>query len=375
MNKKIIFTVTNDLVYDRRMIRICESLATEGYDIWLVGRVLKHSLPFENALIRHKRFKLIFNKGKFFYLEYNIRLFFWLLFQRFDIVCGIDLDTILPCYYASKIHSALKFNGSKKAIPCVYDAHELFTEVPEVVRRPTIRRMWLAVERFIVPRLTYCYTVSQSIVEEFDRRYQTHFELIRNLPVRSILTATPRQSDKNIILYQGNLNEGRGLETAIEAMQYVDNAEFWIAGDGDLGAILRGMVSDLQLDKKVKFLGYVKPQDLDAVTHQATIGLHILEGTGLSYQFSLANKFLDYIQAGIPQICTQFVEHQRINDTYQVAVLIEKTDIQLLLNAIRLLLEDTELYNSMQQNCLKAAALLNWEMEEKLLKAFYATIS
>lgn len=374
MNKKIIFTVTNDLVYDRRMIRIGESLATEGYEIWLVGRFLKNSLPFENALIQHKRFRLLFNKGKFFYLEYNIRLFFWLLFQKFDIVCGIDLDTILPCYFASVVRSALKLSGSKKAIPCVYDAHELFTEVPEVIRRPAIRRMWLAVERFIVPRLTYCYTVSQSIVEEFDRRYQTHFELIRNLPIRSKLPTMPRHIGKNIILYQGNLNEGRGLETAVEAMQYVDNAEFWIAGDGDLGAILRGMVSDLKLENKVKFLGYVKPRDLDAVTHQATIGLHILEGKGLSYQFSLANKFLDYIQAGIPQICTQFIEHQRINDTYQVAVLIEKTDVQLLLNAIRLLINDVDYYNTMQQNCLKVAEVLNWEMEEKRLKAFYATM-
>ena len=374
MNKKIIFTVTNDLVYDRRMIRIGESLATEGYDVWLVGRILKNSLPFENALIQHKRFKLLFNKGKFFYLEYNIRLFFWLLFQRFDIVCGIDLDTILPCYLASIVHSALRLKGPKKAIPCVYDAHELFTEVPEVIRRPAIRRLWLAVERFIVPRLSYCYTVSQSIVEEFDRRYHTHFELIRNLPVRSALNAAPRQTNKNIILYQGNLNEGRGLETAIEAMQYVDNVEFWIAGDGDLGSILRGMVSDLQLEKKVKFLGYVKPQDLDAVTHQATIGLHILEGKGLSYQFSLANKFLDYIQAGIPQICTQFIEHQRINDAYQVAVLIEKTDVQLLLNAIHLLIDDVDFYKRMKQNCLKAAEVLNWEMEEKRLKVFYAGI-
>ena len=407
---KIIFTVTNDLVYDRRMIRIGESLATEGYEVLLVGRKLIDSQPFNNQWIKHKRFKLFFNKGKFFYLEYNLRLFFWLLFQRFDIVCGIDLDTILPCYLVSILR------GGK---PCVYDAHELFTEVPEVVRRPMIRRIWLGVERFVVPKLKYCYTVSQSVADEFDRRYNVKFEVIRNLPnraprppkgefahapspptppkgmplakggVRSSTITQAHQPTKGefanaplpithyplpIILYQGNLNEGRGLETAVEAMQYIENAELWIAGDGDLGLILRGMVRELKLENKVKFLGYVQPKDLADITQQAAIGLHISEDKGLSYQYSLANKFLDYIQAGVPQICTQFIEYQRLNDEFNVAILIDKTDRLLLVNALNLLLNDTVSYRTLQQNCIGAAAVLNWEIEEKKVIEFYRII-
>ena len=365
--------MTNDLVYDRRMIRIGESLTTEGYEVLLVGRQFIDSQPFSNQLIKHKRFKLFFNKGKFFYLEYNFRLFFWLLFQRFDIVCGIDLDTILPCFLVSILR------GGK---PCVYDAHELFTEVPEVVRRPMIRRIWLSIEKFVVPKLKYCYTVSQSVADEFDRRYNVKFEVIRNLPNRAHRPpkkefAPQRENSpithhpSPIILYQGNLNEGRGLETAVEAMQYIEKAELWIAGDGDLGLILRGMVKDMQLENKIRFLGYVQPKDLADITQQAAIGLHISEDKGLSYQYSLANKFLDYIQAGVPQICTQFIEYQRLNDEFNVAILIEKTDLKLLLNALNLLLTDTELYRKLQQNCIEAAAVLNWKMEEKKLKEFY----
>ena len=375
LKKKIIFTVTNDLVYDRRMIRIGESLGTEGYEVVLVGRQLKDSQPFDNQWIKYKRFKLFFNKGKFFYLEYNLRLFFWLLFQRFDIVCGIDLDTILPCFLVSILR------GGK---PCVYDAHELFTEVPEVVRRPMIRRIWLGIEKFVVPKLKYCYTVSQSVADEFERRYNIKFEVIRNLPNRQQAPRPPKGEFDNhplpihhpspIILYQGNLNEGRGLETAIEVMQNIENAELWIAGDGDLGLILRGMVKELKLENKVKFLGYVQPKDLANITQQATIGLHISEDKGLSYQYSLANKFLDYIQAGVPQICTQFIEYQRLNDEYNVAILIKETDMSLLLNALNQLLNDTALYRTLQQNCIEAATVLNWEMEEKKLIKFYSYI-
>ena len=154
-------------------------------------------------------------------------------------------------------------------------------------------------------------------------------------------------------------------------MQYIENAQLVIAGDGDLGSILRGMVKDMQLENKIKFLGYVQPKDLADITQQAAIGLHISEDKGLSYQYSLANKFLDYIQAGVPQICTQFIEYQRLNDEFNVAILIEKTDLKLLLNALNLLLTDTELYRKLQQNCIEAAAVLNWKMEEKKLKEFY----
>jgi glycosyltransferase involved in cell wall biosynthesis len=360
--KKIIFTVTNDLTYDRRMQRICTSLVKADYEVVLVGRKLKNSQPFDNQYFRSKRFSLFFNKGKLFYLEYNFRLFFWLLFQDFDIVCAIDLDTILPCFLVKILR------GGKMM---VYDAHELFTEVPEVINRPLVRKIWLGVECFVVPRLKHCYTVSQSIAEEFERRYNVKFDVIRNLPLSGQSPTFNLQPSTPIILYQGSLNEGRGLETAIEAMQGIENAVLWIAGEGDLSEVLRGMVKEKGLENKVKFLGFIKPENLPSLTAQASIGLNILEAKGLSYQYSLANKFFDYIQAGIPQICVQFIEYQRLNTPYEVAVLIEKTDKTLLIQAIRLLLNNKIEYDKVQKNCLTAAKILCWEEEEKRLIAFY----
>ena len=102
---RIIFTVINDLTYDQRMHRICSTLAKNGFQVLLVGRKLKTSIAFEPEPYEQQRMHLIFTKGKLFYLEYNLRLFFFLLFKSFDIVCGIDLDTILPCYFISKIRN------------------------------------------------------------------------------------------------------------------------------------------------------------------------------------------------------------------------------------------------------------------------------
>ncbi len=361
--KKIIFTVTNDLSYDQRMLRICTTLAKEGYQIQLVGRKLKSSKPFDNPYFTAHRFRLLFNKGKLFYIEYNIRLFFWLLVQRFDIVCGIDLDTILPCYFAAILR------GKK----CVYDAHELYSETPEVIRRPMIQKVWLAVEKFIVPRVKYHYTVSQSVADEFERRYGIPFTLIRNLPFKKPLDSpfTIHHSPLNIILYQGNLNEGRGLETAVEAMSYLDNAILWIVGDGDLMSLLRGMVLERKLESKVKFWGYVEPKDLPAITEQATVGLNIAEGKSLSYQFSLSNKTADYIQAGLPQIFINFIEFQRINDAYNVGLVIDSLEVEVLVTAVKRLIEDPVLLETLKANCFEAAKVLNWENEKAKLIAFY----
>ena len=410
------------------MLRISESLAKADYDVWLVGRQMPDSQPFDNQHIKSHRFSLFFNKGKMFYVEYNVRLFFWLLTQRFDIIGGVDLDSVLPCYFSAKIKNILRglFSSEKNKIKVVYDAHELFSETPEVVRRPSVRRIWLAVERFIVPKVDAAYTVSQSVADEFERRYGRRFDLIRNLPVRELKiknviarneaiklkdneTADLRREltiknkelkeedthssqsqtidnqrvenssfiaphssfEKKIVLYQGALNEGRGLETAVEAMQFIENAELWLIGEGDLSKILRGHVERLGLQNKVKFLGFIVPDALPFYTAKADIGLHISEDKGLSYRYSLANKFLDYIQAEVPQICTQFPEYQRLNEQYGVAVLIEKTDTQLLVKALNSLLNDADFYQQIKENCQKAATVLCWEKEEERLIDLY----
>jgi glycosyltransferase involved in cell wall biosynthesis len=347
-----------------------------GYEVCLVGRFQAESKTFEHADFQSKRLHLFFSKGKFFYIEYNIRLFFWLLFQSFDAVCGNDLDTILPCLLACR-NSLLKFSAffSRKKITlksCVYDAHELFSEVPEVISRPTIRQIWLRVEAYAIPRVSACYTVSESVANIFFERYGRKFEVIENFPKKLISnTLSDFNSKKKIILYQGNLNEGRGLETAVRAMQHFEYAMFWIVGDGALMSELRAIVADLKLEDRVHFWGFITPAQLPEITRKAHVGIHISEDKGLSYRMSLGNKFLDYIQAGIPQICTRFVEYEKFNNLYNIALLIEKTDENLYIEAVNRLFETPNLYNTLQQNALKARHHLCWEnVEIRLLKIY-----
>jgi hypothetical protein len=89
---------------------------------WLVEKE-KGRLSLTPQAFKQKRLNCFFEKGFLFYTEYNLRLFFFLLFQKADIICAIDLDTILPVYFVTALKKQKR----------VYDAHELFTEQKEVI--------------------------------------------------------------------------------------------------------------------------------------------------------------------------------------------------------------------------------------------------
>jgi glycosyltransferase involved in cell wall biosynthesis len=356
-----VFTVTTDLTYDQRMIRICTSLAYAGYDVMLVGRKMKASLPLTVQPFKQKRLFCFFEKGKLFYAEYNIRLFFYLLFKQMDCIGAIDLDSILPCYLISRI----------KKITRVYDAHELFCEMKEIATRPAIYKAWKKIERYTVPKFANGYTVNQPIADEFNKMYGVKYEVIRNIALLRDIN-TLQKKDK-FILYQGAVNEGRSFETLIPAMKAV-NCTLIICGDGNFMQQAQQLVLENNLQNRVIFKGKVKPDELRTITQQAYIGITLFENKGLSNYYSLANRFFDYLHASIPQLCVNYPVYKEINDKYPVAILaddISEKNIAVLLN--NLLKNEVE-YIKLQQNCLTARQELNWQQEEKKLIQFYKKI-
>lgn len=293
------------------------------------------------------------------YLEFNLRLFIYLLFHRSNVICAIDLDTILPCYFASVL------KGTKR----VYDAHELFTEQKEIVTRPAIQKMWLKVERFAVPKFKYGYTVNKFIADELERRYAVKYEIVKNLPKLKPLTTIDR-SKNTFIIYQGAVNEGRSFETLIPAMKNV-GSKLVICGNGNFFEQVKKLVKKNKVADKVELRGYVLPDELAELTPTAYAAITLFENTGLNQYHSLANRFFDYIMAGVPQVCVGYPEYEAINDKYGVAYLIYDTSTETIATALNNLLSDDVLYKKLHNNCLKAREILNWESEEKVLIGFY----
>ncbi len=358
----ICLTVTNDLTYDQRMIRICSSLAGAGHKVELVGRKLKNSIRVTQHPFHQKRLKCFFEKGKLFYAEYNIRLFFYLLFKKADCLCAIDLDTILPVLFCSRIRN----------IKRVYDAHELFCEMKEIIARPKVYYVWKKIEEFSVPKFVNGYTVNRPIAREFKKMYDVDYSIIRSIAMRQ--DYEPLSKEEEFILYQGAVNEGRSFETLIPAMQLV-NATLLIAGDGNFYDQARRLVKQNILDDKIIFKGKIMPAALSSLTKEASIGITLFDDKALSNYYSLANRFFDYIQAGIPQLCVNYPAYEEINKEFEVAVLIDDLSSANIALQLNRLLEDKDLYSRLQQNCMKARDVYCWQNEEKKLIEFYQKIS
>ncbi len=359
--KSLTFTVTNNLQYDQRMIRICGTLADKGYQVTLIGVRNGQGEPLPPRPFRQNRIKCIFGKGFGFYAEYNLRLFFFLLFHKTDLICAIDLDTIIPAYFVSLL----------RKIPRVYDAHELFCEMKEVVTRPAVYRVWKTIERIFVPRFRFGYTVSEPIAEIFQKEYKVNYQTIRNMPLRSGPAKQVKRKDH--LLYQGAVNEGRSFETLIPAMQWV-NAPLHIYGDGNFLEQTRGLINKHNLTQKVFLKGKKNPEELKLITAEAKAGITLFENNGLSNYYSLANRFFDYIQAETPQLCVNYPAYQAINLKYGVALMIEDLSPESIAAHLNNLIEDEVLYKKLQLQCSAAAGQLNWEEEEKKLIEIYQQI-
>ena len=343
------------------MQRICTTLAGAGYSVTLVGRRLSQSKPLAVRSYKQKRLPCIFTRSFLFYLEYNIRLFAYLLTRKMDAVCAIDLDTALPC---------LAVSGIKK-IPRIYDAHEYFTELKEVRTRPVIKKVWTAVERFALPRFKLGYTVSEGLAAEFYTQYKQQYAVIRNLPLlQDSLPSWPRE---NFIVYQGAVNEARGFETLIPAMRNVPY-KLVICGDGNFMAALKTLIRDNDVADKIELTGMLLPEDLRPIAAKAMLGICLAEKAGTNQYWALPNKFLEYMHAGRPQIAMNFPEYQKINDRFHIAVLLddlEKDDVAAVINRT---MADQSLLEQMHRNSLEARNVYCWQQEEKRLLEFYQRV-
>lgn len=358
MLKSIYFSVTNDLLHDQRMIRICSSLQAAGYDVTLIGR--RSNSPLSARPYKQIRLTSWFSKGKLMYLEFNFRLFFYLCTRKkIDLLVAIDLDTIIPIYLTSQLRGTAR----------LYDAHEWFSEMKEVISRPRIKRIWKWIEKTFVPRFPLGYTVSLSIAQSFKKLYGVEYAVIMNATVwREKTNQIPPK--ETFLLYQGAVNEGRCLEWLIPAMKDI-SMPLWICGEGNFSDTCRSLIREHALHDKVLMLGKKSPEELKTITEQAFAGINLVEPYGQNQIMSLANKFFDYFHAGIPQLTMNFPEYRRINDSFEIALLIDEPKPELIASALNNLIDNKVLYNRLRMNCVKAAEMYNWQEEERKLLALH----
>jgi glycosyltransferase involved in cell wall biosynthesis len=367
----IVISATSDIATDQRIIRASKTLFAEGYKVTVVGRLLNNSLPVKIEGVSVVRKKLVFNNGPLFYAFYNIRLFFYLLFHKYDILLANDLDTLPANYIASKI----------KKCKLVYDSHEYFTGVPEIQNRKIVKSIWEAIEKYCVPKTSAMYTVNESIANLYRKKYGREVSVVRNVP--DIIDPVIFQSHetkvvqrkklglpitKSIVVMQGaGINIDRGAEEAVEAMRYLKGVVLLVIGGGDVLHLLKNLVQKYALNGCVIFYDKMPYEKLLQYTSASDIGLTLDKDTNINYKYSLPNKLFDYINSGIPVLATQLPEVQKIIDKYEIGMFVNNHNPEHIADKIKEMLTLEERIDKWKNNLVIASQELNWKKESAVL--------
>lgn len=363
--------MSTDLVTDQRVHKVSMSLQQMGFFPLLIGRRLRGSLPMDARTYPFRRFFLLFETGPLFYAEYNIRLFFYLLFAKTDLIVSNDLDTLAACYMASALRRK----------PLVYDSHEFFTGVPEIQNRPFVKKTWLWIEKMIFSRLKTIFTVNQSIAGLYHELYGKTIHVLRNIPFTPDFDNFISRSElglpdgKHLVMLQGSgINVDRGAEELVMAFepQYgIEDAVLVIAGSGDVIPKLKNFVNEKGMNDRVLFFSRMPYSKLLQYTRHASLGATLDKDTNVNYRFSLPNKIFDYIHCEVPVLASDLPEIKRIVQQYEVGVIVPDHQPSSIAGCIKNLLANPQELNRMKSNARIAAQELNWENESDVIRKVY----
>jgi len=356
MQKKsstIYICLTGDLSIDNRVHKTATTLISEGFSVKCLTRKrndfgIPTNQPYSTQVI-----PTLFKTGALFYAEFNIKLLIWLLLKPKGIILSIDLDTLMGCFFASCFR--------RHAL--VFDSHEYFPEVPELAHRPRIKNAWIKIEKSLLPRLTHCYTVCDSIADIYKEKYGASFKVVRNLPLKNTSETGVAKYKANpfTLLYQGAVNKGRAIKEVIEAMPHLNDVKLIIAGYGDEFDEIKELIESKKLTDKVTLVGKVPFNELINYTKNAQLGLCLLENIGLNYYYALPNRLFDYAKVGLPVLTSSFPEIKSIIDKHQTGIMIDDLNTQTIVQAIQEIQYNESRWTQLSEQSLKMAETMIWE--------------
>lgn len=372
-NRRVVVGVISDLVTDQRVHKVCLFLIEKGYDVHLIGREKKDSAPLLSTPYNAERLEVGPQKGVLMYLVFMWKLFWRTLrLPRATIYLSNDLDTLLPLFLRAKL------SGSR----IVYDSHELFTEVPELIHRPKKQAVWKFLEKRLVPQVDAMYTVNSAISNYYSTLYKREVAVVRNVaPKWSPTQLIPKAElglpiDKKILIMQGaGMNIDRGIEEAIRMMHFLTGTVLILVGDGDFIPEAKRIVSDEELGEKVLFFGKRPYLELMQFTAHADLGLSLDQPTNPNYIHSLPNKIFDFIQTNTPIICTPIPAVAAIVKRYGVGCVVDDCSPEYLASVVQQVLKNDEAYTEMRLACEKAAEQETWEKECSILVQIFGKIT
>lgn len=426
MNKKICMFVWNNFTTDARVLRECTTLSEAGYDVKLICIQYPKELPEEEIIngfkvrrvkrypntyykfkdikksIKSFRSKLVENKILLLLLLPVLILLLPILILGLIIFKILKKTGILKAYYRFGIFLRMIMEGLKfdadiyhsndlntlpqgyickkiKGKKLVYDSHEVQTS-----RTGYKGKQYFYLERFLVKRIDKMIMTTDTRAEYNAKLYSIEKpKVIHNYPIKREKIKTglvdlyevaniPREEP--ILLYQGGLQEGRGLEKIVQAIPKIKKGIIVFIGFGKMENQLKEMCEKTGIQERVRFIGKIPHTELLNYTENAYLGFQVLQNTCFNHYSTVSNKLLEYIMCGVPMIASNFPEIEKIVNESEVGLTIDPHSSDSISQAANKFIEDKALYNKFKENCKKARLIYNWENEENSFLEIYKRV-
>lgn len=383
--KKVTMFVWNNFVNDARVMREASALADLNYTVTIIAKkelTEQHLSSSEkvraniyvNRPLKWELPKFITSRIKSSVLTKHVpnmllMLKMIMLGRKYDtdVYHAHDLNTLIQGIVCAK----LRFN--RKTL--IYDSHEVQTSRTHYNFKKIYR-----IEKFML-------NFTDHVIVENDTRADYHNDLYKERPtpvhnyseLYDINDVTPfplrKQfnipENKKIVLYQGGMQEGRGLFKLLDAFKNVENAMLIMIGDGKERQNLIDYHYEIGVTDKVIFIDRVPYKQLRSYTKSADIGIQFLENTNFNHYSASSNKLFEYIMAHVPVIGSNLPEIERVIENEEIGIVVEEGSTESLESALLKMINNDELRMKFKENTIKAKTNYNWENEKIILKNLY----
>jgi glycosyltransferase involved in cell wall biosynthesis len=311
----------------------------------------------------------------------------WIVFKAWRILLSILKVSATPAdvYHAHDVTAlpACYVAARARRKPLLYDAHELPLVDPHQTRHRLVWRISVFLLRRMAARCTAIITVSPPLVQEFNRRYGGPLPaVVRNIPPYQPAPMSDRlrraldvPEDGGVALYQGLLQEDRGLDGLIFAARYMaPRHRLALMGRDLTQGALATLVEREGVGDRVKILPPVPYEELLAWTASADLGLIIYRPShSPNVRYCLPNKIFEYLMAGVPILASPLDAVSDLLHYYGVGRIVPSLEPAVVGSAINQLLDDNAARWRMRDNALRASHQdLCWERESARLVAVYS---
>lgn len=287
--------------------------------------------------------------------------------QHADIYHSNDLNTLPQGIACAKLRL--------KPRKLIYDSHEVQTSrtgyQPERIK--TIEKFLLHfVDEMMVENHTRA-AHNEELYGFYPKTLYNYSELydIDDKPKIHLHEKLGLPKDEKILLYQGGLQAGRGLELLIEAMPKIDEGTLVFIGAGKLESRLKDMAASSVAADRIKFIPKVHFKELPSYTREAYLGFQVLQNICFNHYSASSNKLFEYIMAHVPVISCSFPEVAKVVNEEKIGIAVDSHNVDEIAQAVNRLTRDETLRNTLSNNCRIAKFKYNWEVEKEKLYLTY----